>query len=111
MWVKTFKEKMMESAIKEKIERTPEEKIWVGVIQQCMEDAFGLSTSTNITPGEIRQAQDWFNTTRCAEVCDLAGTTQDHVISLYKNLKDNYNSGKISTTKLRFGIKRLEQLL
>ena len=101
----------MENAMKEGRTRTPEEKIWVGVIQQCMEDAFGLSTSTNITPGEIRQAQDWFETTRCAEVCDLAGTTQDHVIELYRSLQYQYNSGKISTIKLRFGIKRLEQLL
>ena len=30
----------MEHAMKEGRTRTPEEKIWVGVIQQCMEDAF-----------------------------------------------------------------------
>lgn len=101
----------MEKSITEKRTRTPEENIWVAIIQQCMEDAFGLSTSTNITPGEMKVAQDWFYSKRCVEVCEMADTTRDHVQKLFQDLKYRYNSGKINKDKLRIGIRNLEKML
>tara|TARA_A100000172_G_C2935935_1_gene73895 strand:- start:30 stop:335 length:306 start_codon:yes stop_codon:yes gene_type:complete len=101
----------MEKSITEKKTRTPEENIWVSVIQQCMEDAFGLSTSTNITSGEIRVAQDWFDSKRCVEVCEMADTTRDHVKKLFQDLQYQYNSGKIDKDKLRMGIRNLNKML
>ena len=111
MWVKTLKETVMENAMKEEKQKTPEEKIWVDVIQQCMEDAFGLSTSTNITPGEIRSAKDWFETKRCSEICEMAGTTRDHVQKLFRDLQRQYDSGNIDKDKLRTGIRNLDKML
>ncbi len=101
----------MEKSITEKRTRTPEENIWVAIIQQCMEDAFGLSTSTNITPGEMKVAQDWFDSKRCAEVCEMADTTRDHVQKLFQDLQYRYNSGKINKDQLRIGIRNLEKML
>jgi len=101
----------MENAIKETRTRTPEENIWIATIQQCMEDAFGLSTSTNITSGEIRSAIDWFETKRCAEICEMAGTTRDHIQKLFNGLQKQYNNGKISKDKLRTGIRNLDKML
>tara|TARA_R100001082_G_C4267268_1_gene118156 strand:- start:235 stop:540 length:306 start_codon:yes stop_codon:yes gene_type:complete len=101
----------MEKSYKESVTRTPEENIWIATIQQCMEDAFGLSTSTNITAGEIRSAKDWFETKRCAEICEMAGTTRDHVQKLFQNLQYQYNSGNIDKDKLRTGIRNLDKML
>ena len=101
----------MEKSYKESVTRTPEENIWIATIQQCMEDAFGLSTSTNITPGEIRSAKDWFETKRCSEICEMAGTTRDHVQKLFRDLQRQYDSGNINKDKLRTGIRNLDKML
>ena len=101
----------MEKSITETRTRTPEENIWIAIIQQCMEDAFGLSTSTNITPGEIKVAQDWFDSKRCSEVCEMAGTTRDYIQKLFKNLQKQYDSGNIDKDKLRTGIRNLGKML
>ena len=101
----------MEKSYKESVTRTPEENIWIATIQQCMEDAFGLSTSTNITPGEIRSAKDWFETKRCSEICEMAGTTRDHVQKLFRDLQRQYDSGNIDKDKLRTGIRNLDKML
>lgn len=101
----------MEKSITETRTRTPEENIWIAIIQQCMEDAFGLSTSTNITPGEIKVAQDWFDSKRCSEVCEMAGTTRDHVQKLFRDLQRQYDSGNIDKDKLRTGIRNLDKML
>ena len=101
----------MEKSITETRTRTPEENIWIAIIQQCMEDAFGLSTSTNITAGEIKVAQDWFDSKRCSEVCEMAGTTRDYIQKLFKNLQKQYDSGNIDKDKLRTGIRNLGKML
>ena len=101
----------MEKSITETRTRTPEENIWIAIIQQCMEDAFGLSTSTNITAGEIKVAQDWFDSKRCSEVCEMAGTTRDYIQKLFKNLQRQYDSGNIDKDKLRTGIRNLGKML
>jgi len=61
---------MHEKAIKQSVRRSPEEKIMIGIIQQAMEDAFNLSSSTNISMAEIQQARNWFYTKACEDICD-----------------------------------------
>ena len=56
---------MTDKAIKEPRTRTPEEKVLIGIIQQAMEDSFDLSSSTNLSMGEIQQARNWFYTKAC----------------------------------------------
>ena len=41
-------------------------------------------------------------------ICEHAGTEPDYIMRLYDNLQYNYNSGKITKEKLKFGISRLE---
>ena len=74
---------MTDKAIKEPRTRTPEEKVLIGIIQQAMEDSFDLSSSTNLSMGEIQQARNWFYTAACRDICDHLGTTHDHIKKLY----------------------------
>ena len=98
----------MDKVIKEKRSRSPEEKILIGIIQQAMEDAFNLSSSTNISIAEIQQARNWFYTKACEDICDHLNTTQDHVKKLFTNLSDRHKQGLITRDDLRRAIRRLE---
>ena len=99
---------MTDKAIKEPRTRTPEEKVLIGVIQQAMEDSFDLSSSTNLSMGEIQQARNWFYTAACRDICDHLGTTHDHIKKLYNILSDKYKRGLVTRDELRFAIRRLE---
>ena len=98
----------MEKAITETRNRTPEEKLLIEIIQQTMEDAFELSTSTSLTMSDIQQSRNWFYTRGCSIMCDHLGTTRDHVLKLYNKLSDKYKTGQITKDELRFAIRRLE---
>ena len=98
----------MEKAITETRNRTPEEKLLIAIIQQTMEDAFELSTSTSLTMTDIQQSRNWFYTRGCSIMCDHLGTTRDHVLKLYNKLSDKYKTGQITKDELRFAIRRLE---
>ena len=96
-------------AIKEPTEKTPEEKLAIAKIQVMMEDAFGILSNSESSPALQDRARNWFETADCSLWCDMAGTTQDHIVKLFQNLQYNYNSGKITKDQLRFGIRRLEK--
>ena len=98
----------MEKAITETRNRTPEEKLLIAIIQQTMEDAFELSSSTSLTMSDIQQSRNWFYTRGCSIMCDHLGTTRDHVLKLYNKLSDKYKTGQITKDELRFAIRRLE---
>ena len=98
----------MEKAITETRNRTPEEKLLIAIIQQTMEDAFELSTSTSLTMSDIQQSRNWFYTRGCSIMCDHLGTTRDHVLKLYNKLSVKYKTGQITKDELRFAIRRLE---
>ena len=98
----------MEKAITETRNRTPEEKLLIAIIQQTMEDAFELSTSTSLTMSDIQQSRNWFYTRGCSIMCDHLGTTRYHVLKLYNKLSDKYKTGQITKDELRFAIRRLE---
>ena len=99
----------MEKAITEARIRTPEEKIWIGIIQQAFEDAFELGMGHNLSIAEIQQARNWFYTKTCAEVCDNVGTTRDHILKLYNTLSTRYKTGLITKDQLRLAVRRLEK--
>ena len=48
---------------------------------------------------ERQGAVAWFRSKDCEFFCDLAGTTQDHIVKLHDNLMYNYNTGKGSCIK------------
>ena len=98
----------MEKAYTETKRRTPEEKLHIAIIQQTMEDAFGLSMSTNLTIADRDKARNWFYTKRCSEICDHIGTTNEHIQKLYEKLNFKYKNGQKNQTELRFAIRRLE---
>ena len=81
----------MEKSVTEAKTRSPEEKIWIAVIQQKFEDA-----------------RNWFYTKDCAMTCDCVGTTRDHILKLYNTLSTRYKSGHITKDELRFAIRKLE---
>ncbi len=95
--------------IKEIREKTSEEKLAIAKIQVMMEDAFGILSNSESSPALQSRAKNWFDTQDCALWCDMAGTTQDHIVKLFQNLQYNYNSGKITKDQLRYGIRRLEK--
>ena len=95
--------------IKEQVDKTPEEKLAIAKIQVMMEDAFGILSNSESSPALQSRAKNWFDTQDCALWCDMAGTTQDHIVKLFHNLQYNYNSGKITKDQLRFGIRKLEK--
>ena len=96
-------------AIKEEKKKTPEQRIWLGIIQQAFEDAFELGMGHNLSMAEVQKARNWFYTADCSLWCDMAGTTHDHIKKLYENLQFNYKNGIITQSELRFGIRRLEK--
>jgi hypothetical protein len=96
-------------ATKETRNRTPEENLAIAKIQVMMEDSFGLLSNSESSPALQDRAKNWFETADCSLWCDMAGTTQDHILKLFHNLQYNYNSGKITKEQLRFGIRRLEK--
>ena len=95
-------------AIKEERKKTPEQKIWLGIIQQAFEDAFELGMGHNLSMAEVQKARNWFYTRHCSEACDHAGTTKDHILKLYNKLSDRYKCGHITKDELRFAIRKLE---
>ena len=95
-------------AIKEEKKKTPEQRIWLGIIQQAFEDAFELGMGHNLSMTEVQQARNWFYTKSCSDACDHAGTTRDHLLKLYNKLSDKYKTGQIDKEQLRFAIRRLE---
>ena len=95
-------------AIKEQVDKTPEQRVWLGIIQQAFEDAFELGMGHNLSMAEVQKARNWFYTRHCSEACDHAGTTKDHILKLYNKLSDRYKSGYITKDELRFAIRRLE---
>ena len=46
----------MEKSVTEAKTRSPEEKIWIAVIQQKFEDAFELGMGHNLTIAEVQKA-------------------------------------------------------
>ena len=100
---------IMETVIKEKRERTPEENLAIAKIQVMMEDSFGILSNTDSSPAIQSKAKNWFNTADCSLWCDMAGTTRDHIVRLLQNLQYNYNTGKITKEQLRYGIRRLDK--
>jgi len=95
-------------AIREERKKTPEQKIWLGIIQQAFQDAFELGMGHNLSMAEVQKARNWFYTRHCSEACDHAGTTKDHILKLYNTLSDRYKSGYITKDDLRFAIRKLE---
>jgi hypothetical protein len=98
----------MEKAVTEARTRSPEEKIWIGIIQQAFEDAFELGVGHNLSIAEISQARNWFYTKACSEACDNVGTTRDHILKLYNTLSTRYKTGLITKDQLRLAVRRLE---
>ena len=98
----------MEKAITETRTRSPEEKIWIAVIQQKFEDAFELGMGHNLSLAEVQRARNWFYTNDCAITCDYVGTTRDHIQKLYNKLSVRWKSGLLTKDELRFAIRRLE---
>ena len=101
----------MEKAVTEARTRSPEEKIWIGIIQQAFEDAFEIGVGHNLSIAEISQARNWFYSKACSEACDHVGTTRDHVQKLFRDLQRQYDSGNIDKDKLRTGIRNLDKML
>ena len=95
-------------AIKEQVDKTPEQRVWLGIIQQAFEDAFELGMGHNLSLAEIQQARNWFYTKACSDACDHVNTTRDHIIKLYNTLSDRYKAGHIDKNDLRLAIRRLE---
>ena len=95
-------------AIKEEKKKTPEQRIWLGIIQQAFEDAFELGMGHNLNIAEVQKARNWFYTKDCAMTCDCVGTTRDHILKLYNTLSTRYKSGHITKDELRFAIRKLE---
>jgi len=98
----------MEKAVTETRTRSPEERIWIAVIQQKFEDAFELGMGHNLSLAEVQRARNWFYTNDCAITCDYVGTTRDHIQKLYKKLSGRWKSGLLTKDELRFAIRRLE---
>ena len=98
----------MEKVFTESRSKTPEEKIWIGIIQQAFEDAFEIGVGHNLSIAEIQQARNWFYTKACSEACDHVGTTRDHILKLYNILSTRYKSGLITKDDLRRAVRKLE---
>ena len=98
----------MEKSVTEAKTRSPEEKIWIAVIQQKFEDAFELGVGHNLSIAEIQKARNWFYSKACSEACDHVGTTRDHILKLYNTLSTRYKTGLITKDDLRLAIRRLE---
>ena len=97
----------MEKAVAQIKNKTPEEKIWIGIIQQAFEDAFNLSGSTNIYQADVDKARNWFYAKDCSDACEHAGTTKEFILKLYNKLNDKYKTGQIDQSQLRFAIRRI----
>ena len=95
-------------AIREERKKTPEQKIWLGIIQQAFEDAFELGMGHNLSMAEVQKARNWFYTNDCTITCDYVGTTRDHIQKLYNKLSVKWKAGLLTKDELRFAIRRLE---
>jgi len=104
----------MKTSILDKVDRTPEEQLGLAKIQIMFEDSFGMfnANSGHMTDvhkqREKEKATNWFRSKDCEFFCDLAGTTQDHIIKLHDNLTYQYNTKKITLEQVRFAIRKLE---
>ena len=98
----------------EKVDKTPQEKIGIAKIQIMFEDSFGIFNAKSGVMSNIQQERErqsavaWFRSKDCEFFCDLAGTTQDHIVTLHDNLMYNYNTKKITLDEVRYGISILE---
>ena len=112
--VKQQQGKNMKTYNHEKIDKTPEEQLGLAKIQIMFEDSFGIFNAksgvmSNIQMERERQsAVAWFRSKDCEFFCDLAGTTQDHIVKLHDNLMYNYNTGKVTLDEVRYAIRKLE---
>ena len=92
-------------------DKTPEQKLAIGVLQTNFEDAFGLHDSFLLGPNKqtnMDTAKLWFQSGQCDFWSECAGTTGDHIRSIFENLTYRYNSGKITIKDIKFAILKLE---
>jgi len=98
----------------EKIDKTPQEQLGLAKIQIMFEDSFGIFNAKSGYMTEIHKqrekdkATEWFRSKDCEFFCDLASTTQDHIIKLHDNLTYQYNTGKITLDEVRYAIRKLK---
>ena len=104
----------MKTSIPDKVDRTPEEQLGLAKIQIMFEDSFGMFNANSGHMKDVHKqrekekATNWFRSKDCEFFCDLAGTTQDHIIKLHDNLTYQYNTKKITLEQVRFAIRKLE---
>ena len=91
--------------------KTPTELLYIEVIKKAFSDVFNLGNASDQHQKLLQsQAKTWFNEHNkdFRLICEHAGTEPEYIIRIYDNLTYNYNSGKITKEKLKFGISRLE---
>ena len=91
--------------------KTPAELLYIEVIKKAFNDVFNLGNASEQHQKLLQsQAKTWFNEHNkdFRLICEYAGTEPEYIIRIYDNLMYNYNSGKITKEKLKFGISRLE---
>ena len=91
--------------------KTPTELLYIEVIKKAFSDVFNLGNASEQHQKLLQsQAKTWFNEHNkdFRLICEYAGTEPEYIIRIYDNLMYNYNSGKITKEKLKFGISRLE---
>jgi hypothetical protein len=104
----------MKTYMPERVDKTPEEKIGIAKIQIMFEDSFGIFNAKSGVMSDIQMERErqsavaWFRSKDCEFFCDLAGTTQDHIVKLHDNLMYNYNTGKVTLDQVRYAIRKLE---
>jgi len=104
----------MKIFIPDKMDRTPQEQLGLAKIQIMFEDSFGIFNAKSGYMTEIHKQREkdnainWFRSKDCEFFCDLAGTTQDHIIRLHDSLTYQYNTGKITLDEVRYAIRKLE---
>jgi len=92
--------------------KTPTEILYIEVIKKAFSDVFNLGNASDQNQSLAQsQAKNWFNAYNkdFRLICEHAGTEPEYIIRIYNNLMYNYNSGKITKEKLKFGISRLEK--
>ena len=91
--------------------KTPAELLYIEVIKKAFSDVFNLGNASEQHQKLLQsQAKTWFNEHNkdFRLICEYAGTEPEYIIRIYDNLMYNYNYGKITKEKLKFGISRLE---
>ena len=101
----------MMKVYQESKKKTATELLYIEVIKKAFTDAFTIGTASDQSQSIVQsQAKNWFNIHNkdFKLICEHAGTEPDYIMRLYDNLQYNYNSGKKTKEKLKFGISRLE---